>query len=93
MAGVAEAIISPVENLFDKMGMMQGDAAPLLRAGTGAALGAAYAYGAKPSFAFNDDGTAKPWYFTAGTADQANSTYVTAWMIVAFPAVVFGVMI
>jgi hypothetical protein len=88
------AILDPIENAFDSMGMMQGEMAPLKRAAFGAAVGYVLSYGIKPGFAF-DKTTKKPkeWYFTAAEADKKNSTYVPAWAVVAIPAVIFGVLI
>ncbi len=93
MSQLDDVILEPIENLFDSMGMMQGETAPLKRAAVGAAVGYGVAYGIKPSFAFDKDGKAKEWYFTAKAADKDNSTYVPAWAIVAIPAIIFGVLI
>jgi len=91
MSSLTDAIYEPLENLFDSVGMMQGEAAPLMRAGVGAALGYGVAYGLKPGFAFDENGNAKVWKLT--NPDSSDSTWVPAWMVVAFPAVLFGVLI
>ena len=90
---IDHAIMDPIEEIFDSVGLMQGDSAPLKRAAVGALLGYAIAYGLKPSFAFNDDDSAKPFAGTASDADQANSTWFPAYAIVALPAIVFSVFI
>jgi hypothetical protein len=62
--------MEPVENIFDALGMMSGPAAPLLRAGTGFALGALVMQALRPEFAFDPETgrpltrkeTSCPWY-------------------------------
>ena len=85
-SGLTDAIMNPIEEGFDKIGMMQGEFAPFLRAGTGLLLGYAIAYGLKPSFAF-ENGKPKP--FGTGPGE----TLMPPWLIMAAPAVIFGVLI
>ena len=92
MSTINDLIMEPVEEVFDQLGMMQGEAAPLKRAAFGAALGYGIAFGLKPGFAFDGD-KAKPWYFTAKPDEEAISTYVPAWAVVAIPALIFSVLI
>lgn len=94
MDGFNQAVIDPIENIFDSVGLMgPSEAAPLYRAAVGAGLGYGIAFGLKPSFAFNDDGSAKPFAATASVADQAGATWFPAWAIVAIPALFFSVLV
>jgi hypothetical protein len=87
MASLTDAVMDPIEDGFDKLGMMQGEAAPLKRAAVGGVLGYAIAYGIKPSFAFDSKGDPKPF----GT--KKGETLFPAWGIVVLPAIIFGVLI
>lgn len=87
MASLTDVVMDPIEDGFDKLGMMQGEAAPLKRAAVGGVLGYAIAYGIKPSFAFDAKGDPKPF----GT--KKGETLFPAWGIVVLPAIVFGVLI
>ena len=84
---MADVVMDPIEDGFDKLGMMQGEAAPLKRGAVGALLGYGIAYGFKPSFAFDAKGDPKPF----GT--KKGDTLFPAWAIVIAPAIVFGVLI
>ena len=86
------AIVDPLENAFDAVGAMQGEAAPLKRAAIGGVLGYAIAYGIKPDFAWKD-GKQRPWAATADQADKPISTWFPVWAIVAIPAIMFSTMI
>ena len=98
---IDDIILDPIENVFDSMGMMQGDLAPVKRAAVGAAIGYALAYGLQPKFAFMPDpnGSKKkvPKLFTpSATKEQIaakQTTYFPAWAIVAAPAIIFSVLI
>jgi hypothetical protein len=87
MASVTDAVIDPIEGVFDRLGMMQGEAAPLKRGAVGAVLGYGIAYGIKPGFAFDAKGDPKPF----GT--KKGETLFPAWAIVITPAIIFGVLI
>jgi hypothetical protein len=73
------AAIDKVEQVFDSFGMMRGAAAPVMRFGVGFLVGGLLVYAARPSFAFNKDGTARPWVPIAG--GDKNAT-VTPWWTV-----------
>jgi len=79
------AVIASVENVFDSMGAMRGNVAYVKRAAIGAGLGYVAMETIRPSFAYYDDGTARPWAFSTmgSTADaatgQLHSTYVPWW--------------
>ena len=93
METLDDVILEPIENLFDAMGMMQGEAAPLKRAAAGVALGYAIAYGIKPSFAFTADGKEKVFAGTSSAKDDPDATWFPAWAVVVVPAVIFSVLI
>lgn len=73
---IDKLVLDPVEDLLDKMGMMQGEYAPVKRAVFGAAVGAAVVWGTHADLFFkgnklrpwkllhpNDpDATIFPWY-------------------------------
>jgi hypothetical protein len=88
-----KVIVEPLETVFDSVGMMQGDSAPLKRAAVGAALGYGINYFLKPSFAYDARGQPKQFYFTADDKEKSNSTYFPYWAVVALPAIIFGVLI
>lgn len=101
METIDDLILDPIEGVFDSMGMMQGDLAPVKRAAVGAAIGYAIAYGLKPKSAFMTDPTDPkkkiPKVFTPmATKDQVankQTTYFPVWAIVAAPAIIFSVLI
>ncbi len=92
LSSIDDAILEPLENIFDALGMMQGDLDPLKRAAVGGAIGYGLAYGLKPNFAF-DGNTPRPWKVTASADEQKDATWFPAWAIAALPAFVFGVLI
>lgn len=88
-----DAILEPIENAFDAVGMMQGETAPLKRAAVGAGIGYFVGYYLQPSIAWNA-GVERVWTPLAkDTAEYEDSTWLPAWMITAIPAFVFGVLI
>lgn len=101
METIDDMILEPIEGVFDSVGMMQGDMAPVKRAAVGAAIGYAFAYGVQPKFAFMPDPTNPkkkiPKKFTFGATkeevDNKETTYFPAWAIVAAPAIIFSVLI
>ena len=82
-------IIDPIEELMDKMGMMQGEYAPLKRAAFGSTVGAALTWTIKPTVAFEGD-KPRPWKLQSKDPD---ATYITWWMLAMFPGVILGVFI
>lgn len=52
---------NPAESFFDSIGLMRGSYAPVGRAAVGGGLGALIMFAVRPSFAFNADGSPKPW--------------------------------
>lgn len=92
MEAINNAILDPVEEIFDSVGLMQGEMAPLLRAGVGAGLGWALTYGLQPQFMFKD-GKPRPWAVTAKVEDVKDSTYFPAWLGISLPAFVFGALV
>lgn len=94
MEALDNIIIEPIEKVFDSVGMMQGDMAPLKRAATGAAIGAAIVYGLQPDFLY--DKVNKKYKVFAGTAtkdEAADATWFPWWAVIGIPAAVFGVLI
>jgi hypothetical protein len=57
-----------LESMFDSVGMMRGDLAPVMRFGTGFAAGAVLMWALRPGFAFDKDGRALGWKGIGGTA-------------------------
>lgn len=92
LSNIDDAILEPLENIFDSLGMMQGDSDPLKRAAVGGVIGYGLAYGLKPQWAFEGD-KPRPWKVTAPDDQQKEATWFPAWAIAALPAFVFGVMI
>lgn len=86
-SSVTDVIMNPIEDGFDKIGMMSGEFAPLLRAGTGLLIGYGIAYGLKPNFAFDAAGNPRPFGVGVG------QTLLPPWLIMAAPAFIFGVLI
>ena len=86
-------IIDPLESVFDSVGAMQGELAPVKRMAIGAAVGYAIAYGVKPSVAFDEHGVPRPFAGTATAGQKDNATWLPYWAIIGIPAVVFGVFI
>lgn len=80
-----------IENAFDKVGLMQGTYAPLLRATTGAVMGSVVVFGFKPELMWNSDGTLRPWVITS--PNDPNPTMFPWWMAVGLPAALFGVFV
>jgi hypothetical protein len=93
MQTVDDLILDPIERGLDSIGLMQGSMAPLKRTAVGGAIGYAYAFGMKPAFAFNKDGSPKEWSLTASTKDSGKTTLFPWWAIVATPAIILGVLI
>jgi len=93
------AVYGAVENVMDSMGMMRGDMAYPKRALFGAAVGYAAVETFRPSIMYYDDGTARPWSFSAmgATIDnqskQQHSTWLPWWSGPLAGAVVFSQMI
>ena len=49
------------EQFFDSIGLMRGEYAPVGRAAFGVGLGTVVMFAIRPSWAFEKDGTPKPW--------------------------------
>ena len=87
-------IITPLEEVFDAVGAMQGEMAPLKRALIGGAVGAAIVYGFKPSICFDKvTHLPRPWALTAQGAEKDKATWLPYWMVIGIPAVVFSTFI
>jgi len=92
-------LLDPAEKMFDHLGMMQGDLAPVKRAALGAAIGYAISYGLKPKFAWMADPAdaskkiPRPFSATASKDQSQIATWFPSWAIVAAPAIIFGVLI
>ena len=82
-------IIDPIEELMDKMGMMQGEFAPLKRAAFGSAVGAAVVWSVKPKSMFIGD-KPRPWSLNNKTSE---ATMIPWWMAAMFPGIILGVFI
>ncbi len=76
MSQVIEAVITPFENVA----LALGADTPAKRAAFGAALGGAALNLAQPDWAFNEDGSARPWGLLEPEAPDATST---PWYLVA----------
>lgn len=83
-------IIDPLERLFDSLGAMDGELAPLKRAAIGGAAGYAVAKVFMPSVAYTDDGKERPFKLTS---DDPNATWFPPMMFAAVPAFVSSVLI
>ncbi len=83
--------VDKVEQVFDSLGMMRGAAAPILRFGTGFLIGGLLVYAARPSFAFDKDGSARPWVATAG--DAKNATVTPWWGVGVAVGAAFSILI
>lgn len=71
------------ERFFDSMGLMRGEYAPVGRAVVGGVIGAGIMFAIRPSFAFNSDGSPKPWGSGSGKTQLP-------WWILPFGLAVFS---
>lgn len=83
-------VLDPLEDGLDKLGMMQGEYAPLKRTVFGTAVGSAVVWYTKPNIAFKN-GKPRPWKVTEGTNDDA--TWTPWWVLGAFPGILLGIFI
>jgi len=79
------------ERFFFSIGLMTGPNAPWYRFGFGAALGAILMWAVRPSFAFTDQGRARPWSIFAPT--DPDSTMIPWWLLPVGLAFFFGVFV
>lgn len=94
MSNAAEAIIEPVEGVFDAFGLMQGANAPLKRFITVAGLTGLAVYAIRPDFAFQG-GEPRPWSMLVGphAREGAQPTPTPWWMPSLIAGVVFSFLI
>lgn len=91
---LSEAIIEPIENGLDQIGLMRGDLAPLKRTLVGFGVGWGVLALWKPEFAYDaDDGHALPWRVTNKHMDPKQTTMMPWWLAASIPALVLGVLI
>lgn len=94
VSGAAEAIIAPVEGVFDSFGLMQGVNAPLKRfVAVGGMTGLAV-WALRPDFAFQG-GEPRPWSMLVGPTvrEGAQPTATPWWMPSLLAGVVFSFLI
>lgn len=90
---MADAIMEPIEEALDKVGLMQGNAAPLKRTIVGGAVGYAVMEMWKPAWAYNSQGDPYVWSVTNPQKDKSLTTPVPYWLAALVPAFVLGVLI
>lgn len=80
VSGTAEAIIAPVEGVFDSFGLMQGSNAPMKRFVAVAGLTGLAVWALRPDFAFQG-GEPRPWSVMVPVSREgAQPTSVPWWM-------------
>lgn len=90
----SDKILEPIEDGLDKLGMMQGDAAPLKRFLLGTAIGYALVELWKPGFAFDPkDGHEYPWRVTHKDLPKDQTTMMPWWLAASIPGLALGVLI
>jgi hypothetical protein len=91
---LSAVIIDPIEDVLDKVGLMQGEMAPLKRAVVGGAIGYGVISMWKPSWAYDpDDHHAYPWTVTHRSMERSQTTMMPYWLASLIPAVILGVLI
>lgn len=68
-----------------------GMGTPINRFAVGTAVGAIATWAIRPSSAYYQDGTAKPWSFTAGPGEEG--TPLPWWALSVLPGVLFSVFL
>lgn len=81
-------VTAPVEDLVM---MIPGTSTPIGRAIIFGGAGAAIAFGVKPAFSFNADGTPKPWIVT--NSDDPSATLFPYWAYILVPGLIFSVLL
>lgn len=79
--------MNAVERFFMKL---PGGSSPEGRAAWAGLTGGAIMWGVKPGFAFNKDGTEKPWILFNQDAPPGVATAFPAWMAIVLPGIIFG---
>lgn len=88
-----DAIVEPIEDGLDKIGLMQGELAPLKRTVLGGVGGYLVVSTWKPTWAYDDNGNAYPWRVTHRDLDPKQTTMMPYWLASLIPAFVLGVLI
>ncbi len=73
--------LNPAEKIFDAVGLGRGTYAPAGRMIVGGAAGWAVMELVKPDFAYTADGSARPWSFSQGGADNPELATAVPWWV------------
>ena len=88
---VNDVVIDPLENVYDALGLMEGQNAPALRLLVSAGAGAGLMWGIKPLVSFDASGKPLPWSVLDPTNPAA--TAFPWWMPAVLGGVVGGLLI
>lgn len=90
-AAPTHAIITPIENVFDSLGMMDGSMSPVYRALFGFTVGTGAMYAIRPSISFDQNGSPRPWSYVRN--QPGVSTALPWWLPGAVLAILSGVFV
>lgn len=93
-SGAVEAVVAPIEGVFDSFGLMQGGNAPLKRFIVVAGLTGLVIWSVRPSFAFQG-GEPRPWSMMVGpnVREGAQPTPTPWWVPSLLAGVTFSFLI
>jgi hypothetical protein len=83
-------LITPLENVFDSMGLMSGPLSPVWRASVGFGAVSAVMWAVRPGFAFDPSGAPRAWVHAQ---NSASSTAIPWWVLPAGAAILCGVFV
>lgn len=83
-------LITPLENVFDSMGLMSGPLSPVWRASVGFGAVSAVLWAVRPAFAFDASGSPRPWVHAH---PSASATAIPWWVLPAGAAILCGVFV